>query len=84
MIYFNLLKPNPNQSYVFHKRFVKDVPTGFRPLAPDNEILSSDFGIVLSLQTKSTSMGENYSIVVTWFRIKSVSSIRSVGGCYLL
>lgn len=45
-----MLKPNPNQSYVFHRRFVKDVPTRFRPLAPDNEILSSDFELLLSLQ----------------------------------
>lgn len=43
---------------MFHKRFVKDVPTGFRPLAPDNEILFSDSGLVLSLQGHLETQGE--------------------------
>ncbi|UQC77212.1 uncharacterized protein CLUP02_02679 [Colletotrichum lupini] len=34
----------------FHKRFVQNVPNGFKPLAPENEILMSDSGLVLSLQ----------------------------------
>ncbi|KAF4831080.1 Glutamine amidotransferase-like protein chyE [Colletotrichum tropicale] len=42
----------------FHKRFVKDVPAGFRPLAPDNEILFADSGLVLSMQGHPEIQGE--------------------------
>ncbi|KAL0931297.1 copper iron-regulated glutamine amidotransferase [Colletotrichum truncatum] len=42
----------------FHKRFVKDVPQGFRALAPDNEILFADSGLVLSMQGHPEIHGE--------------------------
>ncbi|KAK2042925.1 class I glutamine amidotransferase-like protein [Colletotrichum somersetense] len=42
----------------FHKRFVQQVPDGFRSLAPDNEILFSDSGLVLSLQGHPEIYGE--------------------------
>ncbi|KAK2060490.1 class I glutamine amidotransferase-like protein [Colletotrichum caudatum] len=42
----------------FHKRFVRQAPVGFRSLAPDNEILLSDSGLVLSLQDHPEIHGE--------------------------
>ncbi|KAF9877888.1 hypothetical protein CkaCkLH20_04464 [Colletotrichum karsti] len=42
----------------FHKRFVKDVPQGFRPLAADNEILYADSGLILSMQGHPEIQGE--------------------------
>lgn len=42
----------------FHKRFVQRVPDGFKPLAPDNEILFSDSRLVLSLQGHPEIYGE--------------------------
>ncbi|KAK6207810.1 hypothetical protein QIS74_12891 [Colletotrichum tabaci] len=42
----------------FHKRFVQQVPDGFKPLASDNEILLSDSGLVLSLQGHPEIHGE--------------------------
>ncbi|EFQ25234.1 hypothetical protein CGRA01v4_06420 [Colletotrichum graminicola] len=42
----------------FHRRFVQQVPDGFKPMAPDNEILFSDSGLVLSLQGHPEIYGE--------------------------
>ncbi|KAK1585849.1 class I glutamine amidotransferase-like protein [Colletotrichum navitas] len=42
----------------FHKRFVQQVPDGFKPMAPDNEILFSNSGLVLSLQGHPEIYGE--------------------------
>ncbi|KZL68770.1 GMP synthase [Colletotrichum tofieldiae] len=42
----------------FHKRVVQQVPDGFKPLAPDNEILASDSGLVLSFQGHPEIYGE--------------------------
>ncbi|KZL67785.1 copper iron-regulated glutamine amidotransferase [Colletotrichum incanum] len=42
----------------FHKRFVQQVPDGFKPLAPDNEILFSDSGLILSFQGHPEIYGE--------------------------
>ncbi|KAK2001156.1 class I glutamine amidotransferase-like protein [Colletotrichum falcatum] len=42
----------------FHRRFVQQAPGGFKPLAPDNEILFSDSGLILSLQGHPEIYGE--------------------------
>ncbi|KAK1982957.1 class I glutamine amidotransferase-like protein [Colletotrichum cereale] len=42
----------------FHKRFVQQVPDGFKPLAADNEIVFSDSGLVLSFQGHPEIYGE--------------------------
>ncbi|OLN83749.1 putative glutamine amidotransferase-like protein C13C5.04-like protein 2 [Colletotrichum chlorophyti] len=42
----------------FHRRFVKDAPAGFKPLAHDNEILAADSGLVLSFQGHPEIYGE--------------------------
>ncbi|KAF6785544.1 copper iron-regulated glutamine amidotransferase [Colletotrichum sojae] len=42
----------------FHKRFVKVVPAGFRPLAQDNEIIVADSGLILSMQGHPEIHGE--------------------------
>ncbi|KAK2015526.1 class I glutamine amidotransferase-like protein [Colletotrichum eremochloae] len=42
----------------FHRRFVQQAPDGFKPMAPDNEILFSDSGLVLSFQGHPEIYGE--------------------------